>query len=65
MTMISTFRNSVQQAGISMEESLKMCSTYPAGLLKDPFLGKIQAGQFADFNIIDKKTLDLVSSVFQ
>jgi N-acetylglucosamine-6-phosphate deacetylase len=64
MTMISTLKNSVEKAGISLEESLKMCSTYPAGLLKDPFLGKIQVGQHADFNIINRKSLDLVSSVF-
>lgn len=64
MTMMSTFKNSVQQVGISIEESLKMCSTYPAGLLKDPVLGKIQAGQYADFNIINKKSLELVSSFF-
>jgi N-acetylglucosamine-6-phosphate deacetylase len=65
MTMMSTFKNAVQQAGISIIESLKMCSTYPAGLLKDPFLGRIQVGQQADFNMINKKTLELVSSVFQ
>jgi N-acetylglucosamine-6-phosphate deacetylase len=65
MTMMSTFKNAVQMAGISVEESLKMCSTYPAGLLKDPFLGRIQIGQQADFNIINKKSLELVSSVFQ
>jgi N-acetylglucosamine-6-phosphate deacetylase len=64
MTMISTFRNAVLHAGIPLEESLKMCSTYPAGLLKDPFLGKIQVGQMADFNILNMKTLELVSSVF-
>jgi N-acetylglucosamine-6-phosphate deacetylase len=64
MTMMSTFKNAVQKAGISVEESLKMCSTYPAGLLKDPFLGKIQLGQQADFNIINKKTFELVTSVF-
>jgi N-acetylglucosamine-6-phosphate deacetylase len=64
MTMMSTFRNSIQEACISVEESVKMCSTYPAGLLKDPVLGKIQVGQFADFNVINKKSLELVSSVF-
>jgi len=64
MTMMSTFKNSVEQAGISLEESLKMCSTYPAGLLKDPFLGKIKVGRNADFNIIHRKSLELVSSVF-
>jgi N-acetylglucosamine-6-phosphate deacetylase len=64
MTMISTLKNAIEKAGLSLEESVKMCSTYPAGLLKDPFLGKIQAGLVADFNIINKKTLELVSSVF-
>jgi N-acetylglucosamine-6-phosphate deacetylase len=64
MTMMSTFKNAVLQAGISVEESLKMCSTYPAGLLKDPFLGKILVGQHADFNIINRERLELVSSVF-
>jgi N-acetylglucosamine-6-phosphate deacetylase len=64
MTMMSTFKNAVLKAGISVEESVKMCSYYPAGLLKDPVLGKIEVGQFADFNVIDKKTLELVSSVF-
>jgi N-acetylglucosamine-6-phosphate deacetylase len=65
MTMMSTLKNSVEKAGIPLEESLKMCSVYPAGLLKDPFLGKIQKGQAADFNIINKKNLELVHSVFQ
>ena len=64
MTMMSTFRNAIRHAGISIEESLRMCSTYPAGLLKDPFLGRIQIGQQSDFNIINRKTQELVSSVF-
>jgi N-acetylglucosamine-6-phosphate deacetylase len=64
MTMMSTFKNAVEQAGISIEESLKMCSTYPAGLLKDPFLGKILVGLHADFNIINRTTLERVSSLF-
>jgi N-acetylglucosamine-6-phosphate deacetylase len=64
MTMMSTLKNSVEKARISLEESLKMCSVYPAGLLKDPFLGKIKKGQAADFNIINKKTLELVFSAF-
>jgi N-acetylglucosamine-6-phosphate deacetylase len=64
MTMMATLKNSVEKAGISLEESLKMCSVYPAGLLKDPFLGKIQKGHPADFNIINKKTLELTYSVF-
>jgi N-acetylglucosamine-6-phosphate deacetylase len=64
MTMVSTLKNAVEKAGIPLLEALKMCSVYPAGLLKDPFLGKIQVGQQADFNILNRKTLELVSSVF-
>lgn len=64
MTMMSTLKNAVQQARIGFEEAIKMCCTYPAGLLKDPHLGKISGGQVADFNIIRKENLELVSSVF-
>jgi len=64
MTMMSTLKNAVEKAGISMEESIKMCSTYPAGLLKNPVIGKIQKGQPADFNIINKKTFALEYSSF-
>lgn len=65
MTMLSTLKNAVERAGISLEESLKMCSTYPARLIKDVSLGNIQPGHPAHFNIVHKKTLELVSSVFQ
>jgi len=64
MTMMSTCRNAVQEAGISLEEALKMCSLYPAILLKNSSLGRIVPGQPADFNIIHKKSLELVSSAF-
>jgi N-acetylglucosamine-6-phosphate deacetylase len=64
MTMMSTLKNAVLKAGIPLEESIKMCSVYPARLLKDPRFGKILPGQWADFNIINRETLDLVSSVF-
>ena len=65
MTMISTFKNAVTKAGISLEEALKMCSLYPANLLERSVLSaKIEAGQPADFIIIHKETLELVSSVF-
>jgi N-acetylglucosamine-6-phosphate deacetylase len=64
MTMISTFKNAVTRSGISMEEALKMCSLYPARLLRDPTIGRIESGKPADFIILNKKTLELVSSVF-
>ena len=40
MTMMSTLKNAVEKAGISLEESVRMCSVYPAGLLKILFLVK-------------------------
>jgi len=64
MTMMSTLKNAVEKAGIPLEESIKMCSAYPGGLLKNPFLGKIRKGQPVDFNIINKKTLVLEHSSF-
>jgi N-acetylglucosamine-6-phosphate deacetylase len=64
MTMISTLKNAVTRSGISTEEALKMCSVYPAKLLKDSTLGRIERGQPSDFIIIQKDNLDLVSSVF-
>jgi N-acetylglucosamine-6-phosphate deacetylase len=64
MTMISTFKNAVTKAGITREEALKMCSLYPANLLGDRSLGRIEPGLPAAFNILHKETLDLVSSVF-
>lgn len=64
MTMISTLKNAVTRSGISLEEALKMCSLYPARLLKDPSLGRIEIGQPANFIILHKETLELVSSVF-
>jgi N-acetylglucosamine-6-phosphate deacetylase len=64
MTMISTFKNAVTKSGIPREEALKMCSLYPARLLKDPSLGRIESGQQANFIIFHKETFELVSSVF-
>ena len=64
MTMMSTLRNAVLEVGLSLEEALKMCSLYPAALLKNNSLGRIVSGQPADFNIIHKKSLELVASAF-
>ena len=64
MTMISTLRNAVGEVGIPLEEALRMCSLYPAKLLKNDSLGRIVSGLPADFNIIQKKSLELISSAF-
>lgn len=59
MTMMSTLKNAVEKAGISLIEALKMCSTYPASLLHDPSLGKIRIGAPADFILINRPSLTL------
>jgi len=64
MTMISTLRNAVQKAFIPLEESLRMCSSYPAKLMGEPGLGNIKTGTVANFNIIRKADLELAGSVF-
>jgi N-acetylglucosamine-6-phosphate deacetylase len=64
MTMISTFRNAVAEAGIPIEDAVKMCSSIPANLSKRNDLGKIGIGQPLSINIIGGKNLDLVKSLF-
>jgi N-acetylglucosamine-6-phosphate deacetylase len=61
MTMMSTFKNAVEKVGIPIEEALRMCSVYPASLLKDgeAGLGKIKTGEPADFLLIRKDDLTL------
>lgn len=59
MTMMSTFKNAVEKVGIPITEALKMCSAYPASLLKDPLLGKIIIGVPADFLLINRQSLSL------
>lgn len=59
MTMMSTFKNAVEQVGIPITEALKMCSAYPASLLKYPSLGKITIGAPADFLLINRQSLSL------
>ncbi|MFI5124646.1 MAG: N-acetylglucosamine-6-phosphate deacetylase [Chitinophagales bacterium] len=59
MTMMSTLKNAVEKAGIPLDEALRMCSVYPASLLKDPLLGKITIGAAADFLLINQQSLTL------
>ncbi|HRE51838.1 MAG TPA: N-acetylglucosamine-6-phosphate deacetylase [Flavitalea sp.] len=52
INMMKGVCNAVQHAGISLEEALKMSSTYPARLLGgEPRLGKIAAGYKADLMV--------------
>ncbi|MDP4132107.1 MAG: N-acetylglucosamine-6-phosphate deacetylase [Bacteroidota bacterium] len=59
MTMMSSLKNAVEKVGIPLGEALKMCSVYPASLLKDPMLGKIAIGGPADFLLINQQSLTL------
>jgi N-acetylglucosamine-6-phosphate deacetylase len=51
--MLQCVKNGVDHAGISLEESLRMATVYPAQLLTDKKLGKIKAGYRADFVVFD------------
>lgn len=55
LTMMQCVKNGVEHAGISLDESLRMASTYPAKLLEREFkLGKIEKGYQANFVVFDK-----------
>jgi len=55
LTMNAAVRNLVLQAGISMDEALRMCSLYPAKVLRtDGRMGKLAQGYDASMVILDK-----------
>ncbi len=55
LTMVKALQNLVHHAGISLEETLRMCSLYPARVMKmDSRLGKIEKKYEARFTILDK-----------
>jgi N-acetylglucosamine-6-phosphate deacetylase len=64
MTMLSSFRNAVVEAGISIEDAVKMCSSIPANLSNRNDLGRIEIGQPLCINVIGTKNLNLVKSFF-
>lgn len=49
LTMMKCVENGVQHVGISLEESVRMATTYPAQLLGNRKLGKIEKGYEAAF----------------
>jgi len=54
LTMMQSVKNAVQHADISLEESLRMASTYPAKVLGEQYkLGMIAEGMAASFVIFD------------
>ncbi len=63
LTMNKALQNLVDHAGIELGEALRMCSLYPARLMKlDNKLGKIEKGYSAKLLILDEK-LHLVKLV--
>jgi len=56
LTMHKAFVNLVQHAGIEIEEALRMCSTYPAEVIRiNDTNGKIAPGYAAQFVVINKQ----------
>jgi len=54
LTMMQGVKNCVEKVGISLDESLRMASTYPAEVLNLQYhLGKIQLGYHANLVIFD------------
>jgi N-acetylglucosamine-6-phosphate deacetylase len=53
LTMMQCVRNGVKHLGISLEESLRMASTYPATLLKDRKLGVLEKGAEASMIVFN------------
>lgn len=59
LTMQKALQNLVQECGIDLGEALRMCSLYPARVLRlDSYIGKIEKGFNADLVVLDN-TLQL------
>lgn len=55
LTMLQCVKNGVEQLNISLEESLRMASLYPARMIRmDKYYGSIHPGSKADFVALDK-----------
>ena len=55
LTMDKAMKNLVDHAGIGIDEAIRMCSLYPARVIKrDHELGKIQPGYIAKMVVLDK-----------
>lgn len=58
LTMLKAVQNMVNFAGVELEDALKMASTCPAKVLKDPQLGTLKPGNPARMIVLDEN-LDL------
>lgn len=55
LTMIEAVRNSVEQAGIPLDEALRMATLYPARAIgQDNYLGSIESGKVANLTVFDR-----------
>ena len=54
LTMMRCVQNGVQQLGLSLEESLRMASMYPASLISDKKMGVLEKGAEASLVIFDE-----------
>lgn len=54
LTMLKAVRNCVDHVGISLDEALRMASSYPAKVIKLSDKGKIKPGYKADLILFDK-----------
>ncbi len=55
ITLLQGIKNCVERAGISLEESLRMASTYPAKVIGANDLGKIAPGFKANLTVFSEK----------
>ncbi|MBC7848161.1 MAG: N-acetylglucosamine-6-phosphate deacetylase [Chitinophagaceae bacterium] len=55
LTMLQCVKNGVEQLGITLEESLRMASSYPGSMVNTTRIGVIEAKAAASFCIIDKQ----------
>jgi N-acetylglucosamine-6-phosphate deacetylase len=55
LTMLKAVENCVTKVGISLEEALRMASTYPAELLKGRTLGLLKTGYDANIIVFDNQ----------
>jgi N-acetylglucosamine-6-phosphate deacetylase len=62
LTMMQCVKNGVLNAGIPLDESLRMASYYPARFIKDRKLGLVAPGYEADFVVFDDK-LEVVRTI--
>ena len=53
LTMIQSVKNGIKNAGISLEESLRMATSCPGNLVKEKKIGKIEKGYEASFVVFD------------